>query len=110
MLMCFWRGRSTPAIRAMFSFTSAAVPQRERLLAFSSWLLAQSQKPRAKSVLTLALFMFRDYANHPHYTLAVDDLALVANFLYRCSYFHNPAFSCQLSAFSNSKIICSDTQ
>jgi hypothetical protein len=34
-LMCFWRGRSTPAIRAMFSLTSAAVPLPE-----SFWLLA----------------------------------------------------------------------
>jgi hypothetical protein len=30
----------------------------------------------------------------------VDDLALVANLLYGCSYFHNPAFSCQLLAVS----------
>src|SRR6201987_448550 len=44
--------------------------------------------------------MFRIYAHHPHHALAVDDLALVANFLYRCSYLHNPAFSCQPSAFS----------
>jgi len=72
----------------MFSLTSAAVPQPE---SFDSWLLAlaKSQKPKAKSALPLALFVFRDDADHPHYTLAVDDLALVANLLYRCSYFHN---------------------
>jgi hypothetical protein len=33
--------------------------------------------------------MFRVDADHPHHTFAVDDLALVANFLYRCPYFHN---------------------
>jgi len=32
--------------------------------------------------------MFRVDADHPNHTLAVDDLALVTNFLYRCSYFH----------------------
>src|ERR1700691_819145 len=32
--------------------------------------------------------MFRVDADHPHHTLAVDDLALVTDFLYRCSYFH----------------------
>jgi len=44
--------------------------------------------------------MFRVNANHPHHTLAMDDLALVANLLYGRSYFHKPAFSCQLSAVS----------
>jgi len=33
--------------------------------------------------------MFRVNADHPYHTLAVDDLALVTDFLYRCSYFHN---------------------
>src|SRR5579872_2121326 len=50
--------------------------------------------------LALALFMFRIHADHAHHTFAVDDLALVTDFLYRCSYLHNPAFSRQLSAFS----------
>jgi hypothetical protein len=70
--------------------------------ASSDWLpadhgFASGQKPGARSSLPLALFVFRDDADHPHYTLAVDDLALVANFLYRCSYFHKP--SLQLAAF-----------
>src|SRR6202166_2156664 len=54
-------------------------------------------KLEARSLLSLTLFVFRILANHPHYSLAVDDLALVANFLYRCSYFHNQfsVLSCQ---------------
>src|ERR1700688_2824971 len=52
--------------------------------------------------LPLALFMFRVNANHPHHTLAVDDLALVANLLYRCSNLHNssqfPVLSFQLTS------------
>src|ERR1700733_6980120 len=39
--------------------------------------------------LALALFMFRVDADHPHHTLAVNDLALVTDLFYRCSYFHN---------------------
>jgi hypothetical protein len=31
--------------------------------------------------LSLALFVFRVDADHPHHAFAVDDLALVANFL-----------------------------
>src|SRR5271155_1161907 len=54
----------------------------------------------AKGCLALALFVFRVDADHPHHTFAVDDLALVTDFLYRCSYFHKPAFSRQLSAVS----------
>jgi hypothetical protein len=57
---CLLRGRSTPAIRAI-------------VLLYS---------------LTLALLVFRSFADHTHHTLAVDDLALIADFLYRCSYFH----------------------
>src|SRR5450631_1369681 len=72
MLVRLLRGRSTPAMRAIELLES----------------------------LTLTLLVFGDYADHPHHTLAVDDLALVTNLLYRCSYFHNPAFSRLLSAFS----------
>jgi hypothetical protein len=58
-------------------------------LALSSWLLAKSQERKAKGDFSaLALFVFRNDADHPHYTLAVDDLALVANLFYGCSYFH----------------------
>src|SRR5712675_976197 len=91
MLMCFWRGRSMPAIRAI-------VLNLSWLLALSFWLLAKAKSPRPKAVSALALFVFRVDADHPHHTLAVDDLALVTNFLYRCSYFHK--LSSQLSAFS----------
>jgi uncharacterized membrane protein YraQ (UPF0718 family) len=62
MLMCFCRGRSTPAIRAIPSLLSAG------------------------SALTLLVFGVG--ADHAHHALAVDDFALVANLLYRCSYFH----------------------
>src|SRR5712671_2290364 len=93
MLMCFWRGRSMPAIRAI-------VLNLSWLLALSFWLLAKAKSPRPKAVSALALFVFRVDADHPHHTLAVDDLALVTNFLYRCSYFHKPAFSCPLSFFT----------
>src|SRR5208282_6330277 len=47
----------------------------------------------AEPALPLTLFVFRVFANHPHYSLAVDDLALVANLLDRCSYFHNSSRS-----------------
>jgi hypothetical protein len=61
-------------------------------------LIAQSSSLIAGS--SLPLFVFRVNANHPHHALAVDDLALVTNLLYRRSNLHNPAFSRQLSAFS----------
>jgi len=49
--------------------------------AFPSFqLLAKSQQLKAS--LPLALFILRVDADHPHYTLAVDDLALVTDFLY----------------------------
>src|SRR6476646_4849239 len=70
MLVRLLRGRSTPAMRAIELLES----------------------------LTLTLLVLGDYANHPHHTLAVDDLALITNLLYRCSYFHK--ISLQLSAFS----------
>src|SRR5579863_7577176 len=82
MLICFCRGRSTPAIRAMF------LNPAFWLLALGS--VAKSQEPKAKGdFLPLALFVFRVDADHPYHAFAVDDLALVANLLYRCSYLHN---------------------
>jgi hypothetical protein len=39
-------------------------------------------RPKSKNRLSLPLFMFGVDANHPHHSLAVDDLALVAHFLY----------------------------
>src|SRR6185437_13421732 len=39
-------------------------------------------------LLSLTLFMLRVLADHTHHTLAVDDLALIANFLYGCSDLH----------------------
>src|ERR1700682_6533646 len=61
--MRFCGGRSTPAIRAMHA-------------------------PQFFRKLSLALLVLRVVANNAHYTAPVDDLALVANFLYRCSDFH----------------------
>jgi hypothetical protein len=47
---------------------------------------------RCKSIrnvgLSLPLFMAGILANHPHYTVAADDFAIAANFLYRGAYFH----------------------
>jgi len=37
---------------------------------------------------SLSLFVFRVFADHPHYAFAVDDLAFVANLFYRCSDLH----------------------
>src|SRR5215831_7644454 len=56
----FVRGRSTPAIRAMFS----------------------------ASQLTLTLLVLLIRANHAHHAAAAHDLALVTNSLYRCPNFH----------------------
>src|ERR1039458_9575765 len=86
---CLLRGRSTPAIRAMIPL-----------------LLAVSCQPSALSncnpfYLALTLLVFRVLADHPHYSLAVDDLALVANLLNRCSYLHKPVLSSQLSVLSD---------
>src|SRR5215472_15783508 len=41
-----------------------------------------------RAILSLPLFMLRIYADDPHHALAVDHLALVTNFLYRCAYLH----------------------
>jgi hypothetical protein len=57
--------------------------------------------PFSKASSALALFMFGVGADHAHYALAVNDLALVANLLYRRSHFHEnqpSALSRQLSA------------
>jgi hypothetical protein len=56
-------GRSTPAIRAI-SLSSL------------------------RFLLALALAVFRVYANHAHHTAPMNDLALHANFLDRCSNLH----------------------
>jgi hypothetical protein len=74
---------------------------KPRFWLLSSWLSAKSQEPKAKGdFLALPLFVFRVDADYPHHTLAVDNLALVTDFFYRCSYFHKPAFSRQLLAVS----------
>ncbi len=39
--------------------------------------------------LALTLFMFRDFADHPHHTVAMNNLALIADTLDACSYFHD---------------------
>jgi hypothetical protein len=62
----------------------------------SAFKLARSPKPSAQQLfnldflaitnswqLALSLFMFRVFADHAHHALAVHDLALVANLLYR---------------------------
>src|SRR5215469_3339984 len=103
MLICFWRGRSTPAIRAMLlkppNATGVLAVSFERCASSKArWsYLAARGSPLA---LPLPLFMFRVHADHPHHALAMDDLALVTNLLNRCPYLHNPALSRQLSAFS----------
>ena len=51
-------------------------------------LPAANQQSKTRNALTLALFVFRVDANHPHHTLAVNDLALVTHFLNRSTDFH----------------------
>src|SRR6266567_3915530 len=107
------RGRSTPAIRAI-NLTSAAKAAIQIARYRHGW------KPcPPESCLPLALFVFRILADHPHHALAVNDLALVANFLYRCSYFHKAVLGrswlvvCQPPVQklpSRASITCSDTQ
>ena len=48
------------------------------------------------ALLTLSLFVLRILADDPDNTLALNDFALIANRLYRSSYFH----SLLLSSFS----------
>src|SRR5258706_2960418 len=97
------------------------------LRATSNPCLLGAQSSQLEAALSLTLLMFGILANHPHHTLALDDLALIANFLYRCSNFLNqfPLPSSQLSVFSfqqlqlqtprfarddNLQTTCSDTQ
>jgi hypothetical protein len=40
-------------------------------------------------VLSLALLVLRVFADHPYDAVALDDLALVAHFFDRWSYFHD---------------------
>jgi hypothetical protein len=51
----------------------------------SFWALLRFWRP---SQLTLALLVPRVGTNHPHNTVATNDLAVPADFLNRCSYFH----------------------
>jgi hypothetical protein len=82
-------------MRAILLFTSGAkAPQI--MGGFNAGLKACSTQPRASA---LALFVFLVLANHPHHTAAMDDLALVANFLYRCSDFHKFSFQFRVSSF-----------
>src|SRR3954449_9340239 len=75
MLVCLLRGRSTPEIRAI------------------STPVASGQRPVVSyDGLPLPLFMFRILTNDADNTLAVDDLAFVANRFYGCPDFHNCSF------------------
>lgn len=38
----------------------------------------------------LTLFMFGVFADHPDHSTAADDLALITNLFYRCTYLHKP--------------------
>src|SRR5579863_6836789 len=87
-----FRGRSTPAILAMFSKPPASwfSPLSFEPRALSNPFLLAAHSSQLIAASSLSLLVFRILANHPHHTLAVDDLALVANFLHRCPYFHKP--------------------
>jgi len=61
-------------------------------------MLGSLEASRQQLPSALALFVFRILADHAHHPAAVDDLALVTDFLYRCSYLHKTSF--QLSALS----------
>ena len=47
--------------------------------------------------------MFRVFANDADNTLAVDDLALVADLFYGCSYFHEISFQFPVVSFQTTK-------
>src|SRR5437868_2038530 len=84
------------------SHTFLTLPASFRLLRASRRELAATRfSSKLVTSLTLTLFVFRVLADHPHYSLAVDDLALITNFLDRCSYLHNPVLSSQLPVLSN---------
>jgi hypothetical protein len=53
------------------------------------WSMAPGPATIDNDRLSLALFMFRVFADHPHHALAADDLALVANLFDRSPYFHD---------------------
>src|ERR1039458_2442970 len=57
---------------------------------------------------SLALFVLGVHANHPHYTLAMNDLALVTNFLNRCAYLHNSPNTLPLRFCQNPGTILAD--
>jgi hypothetical protein len=40
---------------------------------------------------TLTLFMTTFFTNHPDNTIPANDLAIAADFFYRCANFHGPA-------------------
>src|SRR3954465_14724618 len=73
--------------------------------AMSTCLLRGRSTPAIRAMLSLPLFVFRVLADHPHHAFAVDDLALIANLLYRRSDFHKT-----VSRFVFLKTICSDKQ
>jgi hypothetical protein len=75
-------GRSTPATRAIFSKYSPVI------LGLQVHLPSGKPQSQIENRLSLPLFMFGVYANHPHHTFAMDDLALVAHFFYGSTDFH----------------------
>jgi hypothetical protein len=56
-------------------------------------------------LLTLTLLVLGVLADHPHYSLAMDDLALVANLLNRCPDLHKPVLSSQLPVLRNGNCV-----
>ena len=50
--------------------------------------LREASRTYIMCCLALTLFVFRVFANNHYATVSLDDLALVAHWLYRCSYFH----------------------
>jgi len=52
----------------------------------------------------LALLVLRVFADHPDHPAAVDDLALCANFLYRCSDLHFSATLLRASMLASREI------
>src|SRR5215470_1835275 len=101
--VCLLRGRSTPVIRAMLlkppKYFRSQPSSHELRAILLDWFPLRARG----SQLPLPLLMFRVLADHPHHTAAVNDLALVTDFLYRCSYLHNPSF--QPSALSLQQIL-----